>query len=71
MKTRTHFKLSSEGLVHCWCGRLGDFVKDINEFILPILEDNITAEFNDRQITVYAYDNVESIYKRFLKALNG
>ena len=71
MKTRTSFKLLGKGLVYCWCGNLGDFVEDINEFILPILEDNITAEFNDRQITVYAYDDTESIYQKFWKALNG
>ena len=71
MKTRTRFKLLGEGLVHCWCGTLIDFVEDINEFILPILEDNITAEFNERRITVYAYDNAESIFNKFCKALNG
>lgn len=71
MKTRTNFKLLGKGLVHCWCGNLNDFVKDINDFILPILEDNIIAEFNDRQIIVYAYDNAENIYNKFCKALNG
>ncbi len=69
MKTRTHFKLSGKGIVHCWCGALVDFVEDINEFIIPILEDSITAEFNETQITVYAYDNEKSIYKRFWEAL--
>lgn len=70
MKTRTNFKLLGEGIVHCWCGSLRDFVEDINEFILPILEDNITAEFNDRKITVYSYDNAERIYNRFCRELD-
>lgn len=71
MKTRTEFKLLGKGLVYCWRGSLADFVKDINEFILPILEDNIIAEFNGKQITVYAYDNAESIYIRLWKVLYG
>lgn len=70
MKTRTHFKLFGKSLVYCWCGSLRDFVEDIDEFILPILEDNIFAKFNDTQIVVYAYDNVNSIHKRFWEALN-
>ena len=70
MKTRTSFKLLGKGMVHCWCGALNDFVMDINDFILPILEDNITAEFNDRKITIYAYDNAESIYNRFMQVLS-
>lgn len=70
MKTRTHLQLSRKGIVYCTCGSLGDFVEDIAEFILPILDNNIIAEFNDREITVYAYDDVERIYKRFWNALN-
>lgn len=69
MKTRTAFKLLQKGLVRCWCGSLVDFTEDIDEFIIPILEDSITAEFNEKQITVYPYDNARSIYKRFWEAL--
>lgn len=36
MKTRTAFKLSGKGVVHCWCGSLGDFVADICEVVIPI-----------------------------------
>ena len=71
MKTRTCFKLCGRGIVYCTCGTLGDFVSDINDFILPILEDKIVAEFNEREITVYAYDTVERIYQRFWDVLNG
>ena len=70
MKTKTSFKLLGEGIVHCWCGNLKDFILDIENFILPILEDKIIAEFNNRQIIVYAYDNAESIYNRFMQVLN-
>lgn len=65
MKTRTTFKLLGKGLVYCWSGCLRDFVEDINEFILPILEDNIKAEFNGKQITIYAHDDTDKIYTRF------
>lgn len=70
MKTRTQFKLHSGGLVHCWCGSLGDFIMDINDFILPILEDHITAEFNGVKITIYSYDNKKSIYDKFTQAFD-
>ena len=46
------------------------FVEDINEFVIPILEDSIIAEFNDRKITVTCYDNADSIYQKFLRVLN-
>ena len=67
MKTRTSFRLSGKGIVHCWCGAIGDFVEDINEFVIPILEDSIIAEFNDRKITVTCYDNADTIYQKFLR----
>ena len=71
MKTRTSFKLNGkEGIIHCWSGTLKNFVEDIEDFILPILEDSIKAEFNDRVIIVYAYDDAESIFNRFMKELN-
>lgn len=54
MKPKTSFRLLECGVVHCWCGALLDFIDDINTFILPILEDKITARFNDREIFVYA-----------------
>ena len=65
MKTRTHFNLSGKGFVHCWCGSIGDFIEDINEFIIPILEDSIIAKFNNKEIIVKKYDNVESIFNKF------
>ena len=71
MKTRTSFKLSGKGVVHCWCGAIEDFVKDVCDFIIPILEDSIIAEFNNREITVNPYDNADSIYQKFVKALNA
>ena len=70
MKTRTHFKLLGKGLICCSCGTLRNFVQDIEDFIIPILEDSIKAEFNDRVIIVYSYDNAESIFNRFMKELN-
>lgn len=70
MKTRTSFKLLGKGLVCCSCGSIMNFVEDINEFIVPILEDNIIAEFNEKQITVYAYDNTETIYNKFMRVWN-
>lgn len=70
MKTRTSFKLSGKGTVHCWCGSVRNFAEDINEFIIPILEDSIIAEFNDRKITVTCYDNANTIYQKFLGVFN-
>ena len=70
MKPRTLFRLSGSGLVHCYSGALRDFVRDINDFILPILEDSITAEFNYKRVTVNAHDDPESIYNQFIQALN-
>ena len=70
MKPKTSFKLLGCGVVYCWCGALLDLIDDINTFILPILEDKITARFNDREIIVYAYDNVDTICKRFIDELN-
>ena len=71
MKTRTHFKLNSKGIVHCWCGTITDFCRDINDFIIPILEDSITAEFNNVTTTVTPYDNTDTIYNKLWKALGG
>lgn len=71
MKTRTSFKLSGKGIVHCWCGTITDFCRDINDFIIPILEDSITAEFDNATITVSTYDNVDTIYNKLWKALGG
>lgn len=69
MTTKTHFKLLGKGIVYCWCGTLVDFISDIEKFILPILEDQIIANFNDREIWIYAYDTAETIYERFKKEL--
>lgn len=70
MKTRTAFKLiGSEGVVHCWCGCLRDFILDIENYVIPILEDKIIARFNDREILVYPSDTAEIIYENFKKVL--
>ncbi len=69
MKTRTTFKLLGKGVVYCWCGSLWDFAEDINKFIIPILEDCIIAEFNNKQIVVYPHDNTETIFEKFKKIL--
>lgn len=71
MKTRTSFKLSGKGIVHCWCGTITDFCKDINDFIIPILEDSITAEFNGKTIIVSPYDNANILYDKLWKSLDG
>ena len=71
MKTRTHFRLSGNGVVRCWCGTITDFCRDINDFIIPILEDGITAEFNGVTVTVSPYDNSDTIYDKLWKALGG
>lgn len=70
MKTRTAFKLSGqEGVVHCWCGNLMDFILDIEEFIVPILEDKIIASFNDREILICPSDTAQTIYENFKDVL--
>jgi hypothetical protein len=69
MQKRTSFGLCKNGIVRCWCGALGDFTEDINEFIVPILEDNVLAEFNYGVITVTRDDNANTIYQKFLKVL--
>ena len=71
MKTRTSFKLDGkEGVVRCWCGNLRGFVEDIEEFILPILENYIIAEFNDVKIIIQNYYTAESIYNSFIREFN-
>lgn len=70
MKTRTAFKLiGSEGVVHCWCGDLVNFVLDLDEFILPILEGSIIAKFNDRKIIICPSDTAQTIYESFKEVL--
>lgn len=70
MKTRTTFKLIGlEGAVHCWCGNLMNFILDIDEFILPILEGNIIARFNDKEILICPSDTAQTIYENFKKVL--
>ena len=69
MKTRTNFKLSGKGVIHCWCGSISDFVEDINEFIIPILEDDIIAEFNYREVSINKYDDVNTIRQKFMGVL--
>lgn len=70
MKTRTAFKIiGSEGVVHCWCGCLRDFILDIENYVIPILEDKIIARFNNREILIYPSDTAEIIYENFKKVL--
>lgn len=71
MKKRTSFSLLDNGTVYCSCGSVIDFVKDLNEFIVPLLEFKIQAEFNGRTVTVYAYDNEQRILERFIEAMKG
>ncbi len=71
MKTRTSFYLSGKGIVFCACGTITDFCRDINDFIIPILEDSITAKFNNATITVLPYDNANTLYDKLWKALGG
>lgn len=70
MKKRTSFSLLDDGTVYCSCGTVRDFAKDLNEFIVPLLEFKIQAEFNRKTITVYAYDDEQRILKRLMEALN-
>lgn len=65
MNTRTSFELSSNGVVRCNCGCIGNFVEDLNEFIIPMLASTIQAEFNGRTITVSCWDNTEKIRQKF------
>lgn len=70
MKPRTNFYLlGKKGIVYCSCGTIKDFVLDIENFILPILEDTITAEFNDVKINIHSYDTAETIYNKFKEKL--
>lgn len=70
MKTRTALKLiGKEGVVHCWCGCLREFILDIENYVIPILEDKIIARFNDREILVYPSGTAEIIYENFKKVL--
>lgn len=66
-KTRTRLTISGSGFVRCWCGTIGDFIEDLSEFIVPLLEDDIVAKFNDRKITVSPYDNVTTLTDKFKK----
>lgn len=67
---RTRFGLCRNGIVRCWSGTLGDFIKDINEFIVPILADNVLAEFNYNVIIVTPDDNEATIHQKFLEGKN-
>lgn len=64
-KPKTSLTLLNDGSIRCYTGTLRWFAEDINDFIIPILGDRIIAEFNCRKITVYKYDNVDSIIDRF------
>lgn len=65
MNKRTKFGLCKNGIVRCYAGVLGDFIDDVNEFIVPILDCNILVEFKPYVITVTPYDNAEIIYGKF------
>ena len=69
MKTRTSFRLGSDGVVRCWCGHVVNFAEDLNEFIVPMLDGTIKAEFNGRIITVSCWDNTETIRQKFMDAM--
>lgn len=71
MKTRTFLYLCHDGVVRCRCGAIGDFIEDIVEFVVPLLEDYIYVEFNDRKVYVLKDDDAEKIYSRYLKELYG
>ena len=68
MKPRTSLTLLNDGSIRCYSGTINWFVQDICDFIIPILGDTITAEFNGRKITVYKYDNVETLLDRYKNA---
>lgn len=57
--------LKDNGVVECGCGTIYGFAKEIVEKICPILDSSITVCFNDRRFTVYKYDTVEDIVKKW------
>ena len=59
--------LNKNGLVECCCGTINTFAKELVEKICPILDFSITVCFNDRYFTVYKYDTVEDIVKKWSK----
>lgn len=69
MKPRTSFELLDNGTVSCSCGTLIDFAKDLNEFIVPIIGNKIKAQFCQKTIFIYRYDDENAIIKRFTEAL--
>ena len=69
MKTRTSFRLCGDGVVRCWCGHVMYFAVDLNEFVVPMLDSTIKAEFNGRIITVSCWDNAETIRQKFMDAM--
>ncbi len=71
MKTRTFLYLCHDGVVRCRCGAIGDFIEDIVEFVIPLLEDYIYVKFNNKKIYVLKDDDAEKIYSRYLKTLYG
>lgn len=67
MKTRTDFKIYYDGVIRCWCGCVTDFAKDISEFVIPMLDYEINAEFNGKKRTITKYDNVDRICEKFME----
>jgi hypothetical protein len=66
---RTSFSILRNGTVRCWCGNIRNFAEDMSEFIAPIIEDSIVAEFNCRQINIYKDDNVDTILNRLTREM--
>ena len=59
--------LNKNGLVECCCGTISTFAEELVEKICPILNSSITVCFNDKYFTVYKYDTVEAIVKKWIE----
>lgn len=70
MKIDTHLKIKSNGQIFCTHGALGDFTKDIATYIVPMIDNFVVANFNDRFVKIYPEDTSETIYERFLKEMS-
>ena len=71
IKTRTSLVIGPNGVVRCYTGDLRSFVMDIAEFVLPLVESSLYAEFNGRKIVITNGDTSGDIYSRFMKELNN
>ena len=68
-KPKTSFKLYGDTILFHG-GTLRDFCEDINNFIIPIFGSSLKAEFNNKRIPLYQYDNTKTIFDRFCEALD-